>query len=228
MMRPIRALTIVIVVTGLLSACSNGPQVPPTNALVNAAVNTIQTLKARKDLPQFAKHLKGAHGVAIFPSVYKVGFYVGVEGGNGVMLSKDAQGNWGYPAFYVLASGSLGIQFGAQRAEAVLIMRSPGAVQAVVKHQGKFGADVGLAVAHIGTGVEASITSNLGADIIAFTDAKGLFGGVSLEGSGMIRRKDYNAQYYGGTAGATPQSILINHAHRNAQANGLRNVLVVR
>ena len=113
-----------------------------------------------------------------------------------------------------------------QRAEIVLIMRSKGAVEAVIKHQGKLGADAGLAIAHVGAGVEASVTTNLGADIIAFTDAKGLYGGVSLEGSGMIRRKDFNTDYYGGKA--TPNAILLDRSHTNPKADGLRNSLVVK
>ena len=108
-------------------------------------MKTIKTLKARKDIPTFSEHLKSAYGVAIFPAVYKAGFFVGAEGGNGVMLSRNSDGAWGYPAFYVLASGSFGLQIGGQRAEIVLIMRSRGAVEAVIKHQGKLGADAGLA-----------------------------------------------------------------------------------
>ena len=206
-LRPLRSIAFLSVALAMLAACSTKPKVQPTDALVNAAAKTINTLKARNDIPTFSKHLKSAHGVAIFPAVYKAGFFVGAEGGNGVMLSRGKDGIWGYPAFYVLASGSFGLQIGGQRAEIVLIMRSKGAVEAVIKHQGKLGADAGLAIAHIGAGVEAAVTSNLGADIIAFTDAKGLYGGVSLEGSGMIRRKDFNDSYYGGEA--TPKTILL-------------------
>jgi lipid-binding SYLF domain-containing protein len=63
-------------------------------------------------------------------------------------------------------------------------------------------------------------------DVVAFSDVMGLFGGVSLEGAAMIRRNDYNDQYYG--RGATPESILLAHAHRNPQADALRASLLVR
>jgi lipid-binding SYLF domain-containing protein len=227
-MKPIHRFTPLLIALVVLAACSSAPKAPPTNALVDAARQTIKTFKARQDLPQFASHLKGAYGIAIFPAIYKAGFFVGAEGGNGVMLARGDDGKWGYPAFYVLASGSFGLQIGGQRAEMVLIMRSPGAVEAVIKHQGKLGADAGLAIAHIGTGVEGSVTTNLGADILAFADAKGLYGGISLEGSAMIRRKDYNDQYYGANSDATPTSILISRAHSNPQADALRRALVVK
>ena len=161
-----------------------------------------------------------------FPAVYKAGFFVGAEGGNGLVIARDTHGNWGYPAFYTLAGGSWGIQFGGQRAGVVLIMRSRKAVEAVLKHQGKAGADLGIALGSIGTGLEGSTTTNLAADIFAFSDAKGLFGGFSLEGTAIVRRNDLNREYYG--ANVTPAAILIDHARQNAQADTLRDALIVR
>ena len=76
-------------------------------------------------------------------------------------------------------------------------MRSRKAVEAVLKHQGKAGADLGIALGSIGTGLEGSTTTNLAADIFAFSDAKGLFGGFSLEGTAIVRRNDLNREYYG-------------------------------
>ncbi len=206
-----------------LTACTTGPKVPTSEALVTAAIGTLNTLKNRADLDRFNAHLKGAAGVAIFPSVYKAGFFVGAEGGNGLILAKDAKGNWGYPAFYTLASGSWGLQFGGQKSGVIFILRSPGAVEALVKHQGKISANADVAAGHVGTGLEGSVTSNLGADIIAYSDSKGLFGGVSLEGSAIVRRNDLNAEYYGGQF--DPQAIVIQHAYQNAQADNLRHNL---
>ena len=197
-----------------------------SSALVASAQATIETLKRRDDIPEFKKMLKSAHGIMIFPALYKAGFIVGAEGGNGVMLSRDAAGNWGYPAFYTLAAGSFGFQAGGQRARAAFIVRSAGAVKAIIDHQGKLGANAGISVGHVGAGIEGSVTTNLALDVVAFSDVMGLFGGVSLEGAAMIRRNDYNDQYYG--RGATPESILLAHAHRNPQADALRASLLVR
>ncbi|MAF46655.1 MAG: lipid-binding SYLF domain-containing protein [Rhodospirillales bacterium] len=210
----------------VLNACASGPQQPKTAALVDAARIAIASLKVNDSMPEFRKMLKSAHGIMIFPALYKAGFIVGAEGGNGVMLARDKSGNWGYPAFYTLAAGSFGFQAGGQRARAAFVIRSPGAVKAIIDHQGKFGADAGITVGRYGGGVEGSITTNLALDVVAFSDVLGLFGGASLEGAAMIRRNDYNTQYYG--RGATPQSILIDHAHRNPGADALRNALLVR
>ena len=197
-----------------------------SDSLVIDSLKTLNILKNREDKRVFLTALQNAAGVAIFPAVYKAGFFVGAEGGNGLVIARDTHGNWGYPAFYTLAGGSWGIQFGGQRAGVVLIMRSRKAVEAVLKHQGKAGADLGIALGSIGTGLEGSTTTNLAADIFAFSDAKGLFGGFSLEGTAIVRRNDLNREYYG--ADVTPASILIEHARQNARADSLRDALIVR
>ena len=197
-----------------------------SDGLVIDSLIALDILKHREDKRVFLTALKNAAGVAIFPTVYKAGFFVGAEGGNGLVIARDTHGNWGYPAFYTLAGGSWGLQFGGQRAGVVLILRSRKAVEAILKHQGKAGADVSIALGSIGSGLEGSTTTNLAADIIAFSDAKGLFGGVSLEGTAIIRRNDLNLEYYG--ADVTPAAILIEHAQRNAQADTLRDALIVR
>jgi len=210
----------------LLAGCASGPKVPATESLVTQAQKTVEILKGRKDLEDFNRFLNTAAGVGVFPAVYKAGFFVGAEGGNGVVVARDASGNWGYPAFYTLAAGSWGLQFGGQKSGVVFIIRSPGAVEAILKHQGKIAADAGVAAGPVGTGLEGAVTTNLGGDIIAFSVSKGLFGGFSIEGAAMVRRNDLNEEYYG--AKVTPRSILIDHAQRNEQAENLRRSLIVR
>ncbi|NQV57452.1 MAG: lipid-binding SYLF domain-containing protein [Rhodospirillales bacterium] len=224
-MKSLRAIGASIAVALTLSACASGPSVPEPQALVGDALKTIEILKAREDLPEFRAMLKRAHGVMIFPALYKIGFIIGAEGGNGVVLSRDASGKWGYPAFYAIAAGSVGLQAGGQMAHAAFIIRSEGAVKAIIDHQGKFGADAGVSIGPYGSGLEGSVTTNLSLDVVAFSDVRGLFGGASLEGAAVVRRNDYNAAYYG--KGATPQSILIDHAHRNQGADRLRAALKV-
>ena len=206
-----------------VSACATKPSTTSTEALINASNKTLNTLKNRSDLDRFNSQLRNAAGVAIFPSVYKAGFFVGAEGGNGILIKKKSDGNWGYPAFYTLASGSWGFQFGGQKSGVIFIIRSPGAVEALIQHQGKLSAGMNVAVGNLGTGLEGAITTNLGADIIAYSDSKGLFTGIALKGSAMIRRNDLNAEYYGGQV--EPKAIIIQHAHQNPQANILRNTL---
>ena len=206
-----------------ISACATKPSETSTEALINASNKTLNVFKNRSDIDKFNSQLKTAAGVAIFPSVYKAGFFAGVEGGNGILIKKKSDGDWGYPAFYTLASGSWGLQFGGQKSGVIFIIRNPGAVEALVQHQGKLSAGMNLAIGSLGTGLEGAITTNLGADIIAYSDSEGLFTGVSLKGSAIVRRNDLNAEYYGGKV--EPEAIIIQHKHQNPQANILRNTL---
>lgn len=211
----------------VLASCTTFTALKPRNSesLVQASLETLTVIKHREDLKFFEDLLKDAAGIAIFPSLYKAGFFVGAEGGNGIIIARDTTGKWGYPAFYTLASASWGLQFGGQKAGVILVIRNKGAVEAILKHQGKFGADLGIAIGPIGTGLEGATTTNLAADVYAFSDAKGLFGGVSLEGTAIIRRNDLNKEYYG--SNVTPASILMEHAHQNAQADPLRASLIM-
>ena len=218
-------LTACTSMTDISGKISNLTKGPSSEDLVNASLKTIEKLKQRSDLKEFEPMLKNAAGVAIFPAVIKAGFIFAAEGGTGLLMARDASGNWGYPAFYTMAAGSYGFQAGGQKAEVVLIIRRLGAVEAIISHQAKIGADAGITVGKVGTGLEGSITTNLGPDIVAFTDAKGLFGGISLEGSAIIRRNDLNSQYYGDTV--APRDIVIGHQHRNRHADALRATLVV-
>jgi lipid-binding SYLF domain-containing protein len=214
--------TLVIILISV-SACATSPSTTSTEELINASNKTLNILKNRSDLDRFNSQLRNAAGVAIFPSVYKAGFFVGAEGGNGILIKKKSDGNWGYPAFYTLASGSWGLQFGGQKSGVIFIISSPGAVEALLQNQGKLSAGMNVAIGNLGTGLEGGITTNLGADIIAYSDSKGLFTGIALKGSAMIRRNDLNAEYYGGQV--EPKAIIIQHAHQNPQANILRNTL---
>ena len=215
-------ITLVISLIGI-TACASGPSITTSEAIINAANRTLNTLKNRSDFDRFNSQLKAAAGVAIFPSIYKAGFFAGAEGGNGILINKNSDGIWGYPAFYTLASGSWGLQFGGQKSGVVFIIRNPGAVEALTQHQGKISAGMNIAVGNTGAGLEGAVTTNLGADIIVYSDSKGLFTGVALKGSVMVRRNDLNTEYYGGQV--KPKAIIIQHAHQNPQADILRRTL---
>ena len=195
-------------------------------ALIQDAQTALQRIKAAPDSKDFTDLLPRAAGIAIFPAVYKAGFFVGAEGGNGLVIGRDAAGNWGYPAFYVLGGGSFGLQIGAQQSAVILVIRSRKALEAVIKHQGKLGPDAGVAVGWVGAGLQGAVTSNLGFDIVGFSTSRGLYGGVSLEGSALVRRNDYNAELYG--TGATPEAIILENKYKTDKADGLRAALAAK
>ncbi|HSR71739.1 MAG TPA: lipid-binding SYLF domain-containing protein, partial [Kiloniellales bacterium] len=151
------------------------------------------------------------------------GFIVGAEGGSGVLLVRGSDGSWSPPAFYTLAAGSIGLQIGGQVSEVVFTLMNDGAVNAMLKNEVKLGADASVAIGPIGAGVEASTTTNLREDIIAFSRAVGLFAGGAFEGAKLISRENWNAEYYG--AAASPKAIVVDRKFFNPQADKLRQAL---
>lgn len=188
--------------------------------------------KARLTTEKMFKHpetkavrglVKKARGVLIIPSMLKAGFVIGGEGGRGVLLVKDSSGVWSPPAFYSIGSGSVGLQIGFQDSEVLLVIMTDGAMEAMISAKIKLGADASVAAGPTGLGVEGATTTNLGADIFAYSLTRGAFVGASLEGSIAVEDDELNTSYYG--SGATTRRIVMQRKFSNPAAAGLIRAL---
>jgi lipid-binding SYLF domain-containing protein len=204
-----------------LAACQQGPGGEQT--LVDRAALSLKEIMTQTVSQDPKYMLRRAKAVMICPRVFKAGFFVGGEGGSCVMLARSGNGTWSYPTFYDIGSGSFGFQFGVQDSQLVLMIMTNRGLNAVMDSQVRLGANVSVAVASIGGGVQGSTTTAVGADIIAFAEARGLFGGVSLEGSVMSARIDENQAYYGQPFVA--RQIVLQMQGQNPGADPLREVL---
>ena len=181
-MKRLVVLAVFLIGTLGLSACQELRETPAEGSvrLVDWSADTIENFARLPELKEFAKTLPDARAVMVLPALVKAGFFLGAEGGSGVLIARRADGSWGYPAFYTLGAASIGIQFGIQDTETVLVIRNDGALRSIIKNQGKFGADLGVTAGFSGAGMEASTTTNLRLDVLAFTNSKvGIFGGAS-------------------------------------------------
>ena len=123
-----------------------------------------------------------------------------------------------------MGAGSFGLQFGAQDTEIILVIRNQGALEAILKDQAKFGADAGVTAGVYGIGAEASTTTNMGVDVLAFANAKiGGYVGASVEGAVIARRQDINEAVYG--RGKTPRDIVTDPNVKLARADRLAALL---
>ena len=225
-MKPRGALAVIFAALVGLAGCQELRETPAdgTARIIDWSVDTVDNFARLPELKEFSKSLPGARAVLILPAIVKAGFFVGAEGGSGVLIARREGGGWGYPAFYTLGAASFGLQFGLQDTETILIIRNDGALRSIIKHQGKIGADVGITALFYGAGMEAATTTNLNVDVLAFTNSKvGAFAGVSLEGAVLARRRDFNEAFYG--PGATPEGIVLEGRFTNAKADRLRSVL---
>jgi lipid-binding SYLF domain-containing protein len=190
--------------------------------LVDRARITLDDVKRDKEFGNTQQLLKRAKAVMIVPSLFKGGFFVGGEGGTGVLMSRHPNGGWSYPAFYTLASASFGLQIGAEESELVLIALSEKAKRAFMQDEFKIGADAGLAIVTLGASAEAATTANLNADIVVWASSSGAYAGLSLNGSIIKPRDSYNADYYGKPA--SPLTITTDGVSNHA-ADSLRGTL---
>lgn len=192
---------------------------------VNSAMSALERMKGDANFKEaFQPKLDQARAVVVVPALYKGGFIFGGQYGNGVLLAKMADGSWSYPAFYTMEGGSFGLQIGLESTPVLFIIMSDKGLQAVLNNQFKFGADTGITVLVVGTGVGASTTSNLGADIYAYSlSGVGLYGGLSLEGTVLSARESWNAAYYGSNVAS--RAIVLDNSVSNPKADALRDVL---
>lgn len=192
---------------------------------VNSALTTLERMKGDANFKEaFQPKLDQARAVVLVPALYKGGFIFGGQYGNGVLLARMPDGSWSYPAFYTMEGGSFGLQIGLESTAVLFIIMSDKGLQAVLNNQFKFGADTGITVLVVGAGVGASTTSNLGADIYAYSlTGIGLYGGLSLEGTVLSARESWNAAYYGSNVAS--RAIVLDNSVSNPKADPLRDVL---
>ncbi|TVP85152.1 MAG: hypothetical protein EA347_10200 [Thioalkalivibrio sp.] len=162
--------------------------------LIEDARETLREMARHPDYEALHHDLETARGVLIFPRVVRGGFFVGGSGGLGVFMAWDEErGDYSPVAFYSLGSVSLGIQFGGEVAEVIIVARSRNAVDSMFADVFRLGGDASVAAGPVGAGRSATVT----ADFVSYARSQGAFIGMSLEGSRLRIRDDFNEAYYG-------------------------------
>jgi lipid-binding SYLF domain-containing protein len=162
------------------------------------AATVLEEIMAASDNAVPRAIIENAEGIAVFPSLIKGGIVVGAQRGRGVLSVRDkATGGWSSPAFLTVTGGSIGAQFGAQAIDLVLVINNQRGLEQLVKNQFKIGADAAVAAGPVGRDASASTDIQLRAQILSYSRARGLFAGVTLNGSTIRQDRDANERYYG-------------------------------
>jgi SH3 domain-containing YSC84-like protein 1 len=139
-----------------------------------------------------------AVGIAVFPSVKKGAFIVGGHFGRGVLsVRSQKSGTWSAPAFLTLTGGSVGFQIGGEATDVVLVVMDQRGLEQLLRNQFKIGADATVAAGPVGRQAEAATDIQLRAQILSYSRSRGLFAGVSLEGSTIKQDRDAHERFYG-------------------------------
>jgi lipid-binding SYLF domain-containing protein len=142
--------------------------------------------------------MQKAEAVAVFPSLIKGGLIVGGQRGRGILSAKDPKtGAWSSPAFLTITGGSLGAQIGAQAVDLILVVQNRRGLEQLVGNQFKIGADASVAAGPVGRDASASTDIQMRAQILSYSRTRGLFAGVTLNGSTIRQDRDANDRFYG-------------------------------
>ncbi len=192
--------------------------------LVDRATLAAQDMLNDVDGHDAQNMLRRARGAMICPQMFQAGFLFGAQGGNCVLVARDGAGSWSSPAFYSMGAGSFGLQAGIQDSEVVLMILTDKGLRAIMDSQFKIGGDAGATFVQWGGGIEGATTAAFNADIVGFTRSRGLYAGISISGSLLSTRSDWNRTYYGHEE--APQQIVISMDANNPGAAPLREVLM--
>jgi len=166
--------------------------------LRNAGVVMQEIMNVPENIPQ--EVLEKAECVIVFPSVLKAAFVVGASYGRGAMVCRtgeDFRGPWGAPAMYALEGGSIGFQIGGQATDLVLLIMNDRGASSILNSKVKLGADASIAAGPVGRDAAANTDAYMRAEILSYSRSRGLFAGISLEGSTLRPDDDATADVYG-------------------------------
>ena len=191
--------SLVLTVLPLLNeVASASDQTKDDDRLKNCGAVLKEILDAPDDIPQ--NLLDKADCVVVFPSVLKAAFIVGGSYGRGAMSCRkgeDFRGPWGAPTMMALEGGSFGFQIGGQATDFVLLVMNESGARGILASKVKLGGDASVAAGPVGRDASADTDASLRSEILSYSRARGLFAGVSLEGSTIRPDNSDNRRVYG-------------------------------
>ena len=182
--------------------------------LVNASEATLSNFMRDPEMKWLQQNFGRAKAVMISPEIVKAGFIFGGSGGRALVVAK-AGDRWVGPSFYTMATASVGFQAGVSASEVVTLVMTDKGLNSLLAANFKMGGDASVAAGPVG----ADAKSDIAADLITFTRAKGVYGGLNLDGTVVSSNDDWNKAFFGKPA--LPPDILIKNAVSNKGADKL-------
>ena len=186
-------LLVLALATSVLSAQMTGEALRVANA-----TKVLDEVMGAADKGVPSSIMESALGIAVFPSLLKGGLVFGAQHGRGILSVRDKKGGgWSSPAFLTITGGSFGAQIGGQASDLVLVIKDQGGLEQLVNNQFKVGADASVAAGPVGRDASAATDIQMRAKILSYSRSRGLFAGVTLNGSTIRQDRDANDRFYG-------------------------------
>jgi SH3 domain-containing YSC84-like protein 1 len=197
---PMAAAMAALVAAPVAAHAQTGQQVT-----VDGARKVLNDLRHDKAFGNAAQMLRKAKAVFIVPQLVKGGFFIGGEGGNGVLMVRNS-GGWSDPGFYAIGAASFGLQAGLQQSEVIMLIMTQKGLDGILRDQFKIGAQAGISVVTLGSGVEGAMGGASVPDIVVWSSSTGLYGGLTVDGSIIKSQPNKDAEFYGRPV--TPREVL--------------------
>jgi lipid-binding SYLF domain-containing protein len=164
---------------------------------VGAATTVVNEMMRAPDKAIPGNILEKAEAIAIFPGVKKAGFVVGGQWGRGIISVRAADTRtWSSPAFLTMTGGSVGAQIGGSEIDVILVIMNRSGVEHLLSNQVKLGAEISAAAGPVGRAGEASTDVQMHAQILSYSRSRGLFAGITVNGSVIKEDVDANTRFY--------------------------------
>lgn len=202
----IRWKTVLVGLLALATSSFAGPKADDTketDRLQNAGTVMQEILDIPDDIPQDL--MDKARCVVVLPSVLKAAFIAGGSYGRGAMVcrtGKDFTGPWGSPAMYALEGGTVGFQIGGEATDFVILVMNNRGVDSLLHSKVKLGGDASIAAGPKGRTASAETDAYLRSEMLSYSRSRGVFAGISLEGTTLRPDEDANHRLYGNEASA--------------------------
>ena len=182
----------------LFSTCSFQVAYSTPEEIISESVDVLREMSSAEDSEAFAMLLKNAKGVAIFPSIIKIGWGIGGQYGKGILLRKNSStGIWYGPAFIKIKSLSIGPQIGIQSIALVLVIANERGIEGFMEDNLTLGGSISIAAGPLGRSLSADTDYKFTTSIYSYSISKGAFIGASLQGSTIQEDELSNKEFYG-------------------------------
>jgi len=210
-------LSFIIIMTSAIPA--NGDK---ETERLHSASNVLKEFGAMKEgIPH--KLIANYEGVIIIPKAINAGLVVGAKRGKGVAIVKLPDGRWSDPVFVTLTGGSIGAQIGVQSVDLILVFKHKGALTKVKNGDVTIGGDLAASAGPVGRSASANTDYKFEAEVYSYSRSRGLFAGITINGSNLSIDKDANHDYYGN--GMTAQDIFETSKSNTVAVKNLKETL---
>jgi lipid-binding SYLF domain-containing protein len=220
MLRRARRAAFTLLAVAALAACATTDDASRMSSaepdkLVADAQKTFDNFLRDPDQTWVQENLGRARAVLIAPQIVKAGFIFGGSGGRAVLVARDGRA-WYGPAFYDLATASVGFQAGLEVSEALILVMTEKGLNSLMASSFKIGGDASIAAGPVGAGAKSTVT----ADLVSFTRSKGVYGGLNLDGTVVHTNGTWTDAYYH-RRNVLPPDIVMRHTVQSPKATPL-------